>query len=420
MRFLPCRPCIFFIAISLLLLTTSAAVPSDETSFGSQIFASSDARDVVITFGGNDPNPDMRFGLLEPESIIFGSMDELPLNYNRNLEKFRKGEELIFYITNNSDPRSTFFTGPAGRNPDKRPHAQVMSSATGLRVGFEESYGGGDGDFDDIVFYLSGDLTTVPPRPSIPYVEARPTEAPVQIVSASGKSNYLLFLLYMAIFLSLLLIGVKVLQPATRHRKESRSQESGESRTDEPQYLQAGKLRQGEPLLPEALPEKKQLIRPERPQSGESRPVAAASPESSQDYIMIDDIDTMEGKEFAFFLKVFFQKQGYSVEMVPLARRNGADLIVKRADMTTAIQAKRQGQRVDHASVEQVYSAKKSARANQAWIMTNNHFTDDAKQSASVSGVKLFDRDDVTAMIGNSPVSRDEFFEKYEIWKSYM
>ena len=99
MRFLPCRSCIFFIAISLLLLTTSAAVSSDETSFGSQIFVSSDARDVVITFGGNDPNPDMEFGLLEPESIIFGSMDELPLNSNRNLEKFRKGEELIFYIT---------------------------------------------------------------------------------------------------------------------------------------------------------------------------------------------------------------------------------------------------------------------------------------------------------------------------------
>ncbi len=128
----------------------------------------------------------------------------------------------------------------------------------------------------------------------------------------------------------------------------------------------------------------------------------------------------MEAKEFEFFLKVFLQKQSYSVEMVPQARRNGVDLIVKRADITTTVQAKRQGQLVDHASVEQVYSAKKSAKADQAWVMTNNYFTDDAKESASVSGVKLFDRDDVIAMIGNSPVSRDEFFEKYEIWKSYM
>lgn len=128
----------------------------------------------------------------------------------------------------------------------------------------------------------------------------------------------------------------------------------------------------------------------------------------------------MDGKEFEFFLKVFFQKQGYSVEMVPPARRHGADLMVKKSDATTVIQVKKQDKPVDHDSVDQILDAKKMKQSNQACVMTNNYFTDDAKESASVSGVKLLDRDDLITVIGNSPVSRDEFHEKYEIWRSYM
>jgi len=127
----------------------------------------------------------------------------------------------------------------------------------------------------------------------------------------------------------------------------------------------------------------------------------------------------MEGKEFEFFLKVFFQKQGDSVEMVPPARSNGADLVIKRSDAATVIRVKRQSQPVDHEAVEQVLGARISEKADQAWVITNNYYTDEAKESASKSDVKLFDRDDVMAMIGSSPVARKEFRGKYEIWRSY-
>jgi hypothetical protein len=582
MRFIVCRSCIFFIALSFLLLTLSAALPSDETSFGSQIFVSSDTRDVVITFGGNEPNPDIEFGLLEPESIIFGTMDKLPLNYFRNLEKFRTNEELIFYISNKSDPRSTYFTGPAGRNPDKRPHAQVMSSATGLRVGFEDTYGGGDGDFNDIVFYLSGDLTTVPPRPSVPYQVPRPTEVPLQTESSSGENSYLNFLFFTAIFLSLLLVGLKVLQPAsppqnvwkpkdlpsggprpgkpqlTEPRKNQlagsgqKEPQSSESRQIKPQSSKSQILNQSkepetivpqsersyvipsqakepglivpmaaetqpaillgetqpavsleatqpiiqsaesQPAIPTAEPqpiiqsaesqpaiptaEPQPIIQseesqpaiqpsefqaiilaalsqpilqtaesqpagesaesqPEIPQilqieteSGESLPIEtefiapqaiAPSPKSSSDFVTIEDIDTMEGKEFEFFLKLFFQKQGDSVEILPPKRSNGVDLIVKKPHIRAVVRVKRQSQPVGPEAVEQVRRAKPSERADQAWVITNSSFSDEARESASISGVILLDRNDVIALIGSAPVPTNEFQEKYAIWRSY-
>jgi restriction system protein len=384
---------------------------------------------------------------------MFGSMDELPLNYFRNLEKFRKDEELIFYITNKSDPRCTFFTGPAGRNPDKRPHAQVMSSATGLRVGFEETYGGGDEDFNDVVFYLSGNLTTVPPRPSIPYLEAGPAEVPVQSESEPEEKFYLNFLFFTAVFLTLLLVGLKVLQPVNRSWKGPRGRDTGESRHMKPQSMnfhsaeprqkdtplpetlpkktpligsqetRYGEPRHLDPLSPEALPKKMQLIGSQETPSGEALQRAQKSqqsPRSSLDLITIKDIDTMDGKEFEFFLKVFFQKQDYSVEMVPPSRNSGVDLIVKKSGITTVVRVKRQGQPVDPEAVEQAKGAKTPEKADQAWVITNNYYTGEAKESASRSGVKLFDRDGVMAMIGNFPITWSEFLEKYKIWVSYM
>lgn len=427
MRSISCKSCLFFLVISLFFLTSVTSAQTDETSFGSQIFVSSAARDVIITFGGNEQNPRIELGLLQPDSIIFGSMDELPLNHFRNLKKFRVNDELIFYITNKSDPRCTFFTGPADRNPDKIPHAQIISSATGLRVGFEETYGGGDEDFNDVVFYLSGNLTTIPPRPSIPYLEAGSGEAPVETESSPAENYSPVFFLFMGIILALIFFGYELVQPVNRPQRgqQPRGPPSGMPRPVVLQPIKAQRTepRYQDPLSPEALPKKTQLIGSHETLSGEPLQIVQAaqeSPQSSLDFITIEDIDAMEGKEFEFFLKVFFQKQGYSVEMVPTSRNSGVDLKLKKSGITTVVRVKRQGRPVDPEVVEQAKDAKTPEKADQAWVITNNYYTGEAKESALSSGVKVFDRDNVVAMIGNSPVTRTEFLEKYHIWKSYM
>jgi len=78
-----------------------------------------------------------------------------------NLGSFPAGVELVFRIdvTNTGD---TFYTGPASRNPDGIAHATVNFVGAGVAdVGFEDLFGGGDQDFDDVTFQVRGAIAPV-------------------------------------------------------------------------------------------------------------------------------------------------------------------------------------------------------------------------------------------------------------------
>lgn len=62
--------------------------------------------------------------------------------------------ELTLMLT--TPERFTYFTGPGSRNPDDLVHARLQSlSASTVTVGWEDSFGGGDQDFDDCVVEVS-------------------------------------------------------------------------------------------------------------------------------------------------------------------------------------------------------------------------------------------------------------------------
>jgi len=67
-----------------------------------------------------------------------------------SFESFAAGEELRFEIFVHSTGL-TYSTGPADRNPDNLAHATVVAtSPTSLTVGFEDVFGGGDRDYNDV------------------------------------------------------------------------------------------------------------------------------------------------------------------------------------------------------------------------------------------------------------------------------
>lgn len=75
-----------------------------------------------------------------------------------NLGRFPVGVELVFGIVVR-DTGNTFLMGPGYRNPDGIAHAVVEFLGPGIAtVGFEDILGGGDKDFDDNVFELSGGI----------------------------------------------------------------------------------------------------------------------------------------------------------------------------------------------------------------------------------------------------------------------
>ncbi len=79
------------------------------------------------------------------------------------LGAFAASLELVFAIRV-LETGDVFRTGPGNQNEDQLPHAQVVSVAYGtaqVRVGFEDLFGGGDGDFNDVIFTVHG-VTTSP------------------------------------------------------------------------------------------------------------------------------------------------------------------------------------------------------------------------------------------------------------------
>jgi hypothetical protein len=79
-----------------------------------------------------------------------------------DLGAFNAGTELIFALNNQNG--GIFFTGPANRNPDNVAHAivddQFGPGQTFVR--FEDLFGGGDLDYNDLEFTLSNVTSAVP------------------------------------------------------------------------------------------------------------------------------------------------------------------------------------------------------------------------------------------------------------------
>lgn len=87
-----------------------------------------------------------------------------------NIGPVSSGTEVIFslYVQNTG---YTFYSGPATRNPDGQIHvASTPVTGDGVytsQFGFEDTFGGGDHDFNDTNFRIGGVVdTSVTPEPS--------------------------------------------------------------------------------------------------------------------------------------------------------------------------------------------------------------------------------------------------------------
>ena len=106
----------------------------------------------------------------------------------------------------------------------------------------------------------------------------------------------------------------------------------------------------------------------------------------------ITKVDYLNGYEFEFYLKDLFEAKGYKVIPTSLASDQGADLIVVKDNVRTAIQAKRYSKPVGNKAVQEVMSAKGYYRCHEGIVITNNVFTRSAMELASRLEIELWDR----------------------------
>ena len=113
--------------------------------------------DVVVTFVSNGAGYTSDLYLDGPVGDGLGSIfnnSTTPISTSLNLGAFLAGTELIFRL----EVRNTgevFYSGDDSRNPDGIAHAIVDSGQGQAQVGFEDLFGGGDRDYNDLVFGFS-------------------------------------------------------------------------------------------------------------------------------------------------------------------------------------------------------------------------------------------------------------------------
>lgn len=107
----------------------------------------------------------------------------------------------------------------------------------------------------------------------------------------------------------------------------------------------------------------------------------------------------MTPREFEEFLGRLFEFDNYDVTVTPQSRDKGADLIVKKNGITTAIQSKLYSEKVGSKAVQEVTASLRHYDAHEGMVITNSEYTKPCEELAHVNKIKLMDGRDLENFI---------------------
>ena len=119
----------------------------------------------------------------------------------------------------------------------------------------------------------------------------------------------------------------------------------------------------------------------------------------SVDILNISQVDNLSGTDFECLLKEIFEKQGYQVDFTKKSHDYGADLILKKNNKLSLVQAKCYSKNIGIKAIQEIISSKKHYSAEELFVATNRYFSKDAIILASEYDVRLIDRDVLTRLI---------------------
>ena len=102
-----------------------------------------------------------------------------------------------------------------------------------------------------------------------------------------------------------------------------------------------------------------------------------------------EEINKMSGVDFESFVRDYLTDKGAVCEMTPASGDYGADIIAKVEGRRIAIQCKRYSANVGYSAVQEVVAGKAYYKCDEAWVVTNASFTQQAIQGAKKMDVKL-------------------------------
>lgn len=102
-----------------------------------------------------------------------------------------------------------------------------------------------------------------------------------------------------------------------------------------------------------------------------------------------ESIEKMTGIEFESFVKDFLVHKGAQCEMTPASGDYGADIIANISGKRIAIQCKRYKDRVGFDAVKEALSGKVYYGCDEAWVISNSKYSQQAIQASRKMNVKL-------------------------------
>lgn len=109
--------------------------------------------------------------------------------------------------------------------------------------------------------------------------------------------------------------------------------------------------------------------------------------------ISVDEIEHLDGFAFEQLIGDLFRKAGYKVKVTKKTGDQGADIIVEKDGVSTAIQTKKYSGGVGNKAVQEIVAAMKFYDCDKAMVITTGDFTKGAYELASRNGVQLIDRE---------------------------
>lgn len=108
--------------------------------------------------------------------------------------------------------------------------------------------------------------------------------------------------------------------------------------------------------------------------------------------LTINDIDLMSGHEFEGFIAELFREMGYQTQVTQASGDQGIDVLAQKDGIKIGIQAKCYSGTVGNSAVQEVVAGKNYYNCDRVMVITNNFFTNAAKELAQKNNVILWDR----------------------------
>ena len=110
-------------------------------------------------------------------------------------------------------------------------------------------------------------------------------------------------------------------------------------------------------------------------------------------------IDAMTGTEFEDYVAARMRRAGWRVTFTPVVGDYGVDLVAEKDGRPVAIQCKRHGNSVGVAAVQQVVAGALHHGCTKSIVISNQEFTQAAKQLAYTHGCQLIGRGALQAWV---------------------